>query len=249
MKFILLTIFVGLLSTGCSSSASTLDTNELENTKTKTSVEKPSEEDVPQEEEKQEAKKEISKDEAVAIVKKIVGSEQWNFAENIIANGKEGYLIQHTDTDADFRFFVDKQTGDVYCEKSTLVGEYRLVKSIDDINVYLGTEFHAEKPASKPTGEPEEEQVCIPYESTEKTTEKPQNTNESQNTSEPAISAQQAKQIIETEYFGMDVAEPVRTTFNGKDTWEVKYKSVVQGEVYTRTLYVDCQTGEVYAPY
>lgn len=245
MKFILITIFVGLLSTGCSSIASTLDTNELENAKTETSVERPSEEESVPQEEKQEVQKEISKDKAVALVKEIVGSEQWGFAENIVANGKEGYLIQRTGTDADFRFFVDKQTGDVYCEKFTLIGEYRLVKSIDDVNVYLRTEFHAEKPA----GESEEEQVCIPYESTEKTTEKPQNTNESQNTNEPAISAQQAKQIIETEYFGMDVAEPVRTTFNGKDTWEVKYKSVVQGEVYTRTLYVDCQTGEVYAPY
>ena len=247
MKFILLTILVGLLSTGCSSSASTLDTKELEDTSTNSALEKTSSENIVQEEEEakeeeenvkvhnekeQETQKEISKDEAVALVKKIVGSQQWNFAENIIANGKEGYLIQHTDTDADYRFFVDKKTGNVYCEKSTLVGEYKLVKNINDINGYLLAEV---KPA--------EEKISDLASSTVDNTKAPNSTNE------PAISAKRAKEIIETEYFGMNVAEPIRTTFNGKDTWEVKYKSVVQGEVYTRTLYVDCQTGEVYAPY
>lgn len=246
MKFILLTILIGLLSTGCSSSASTLDTKELEDTSTNSALEKTSSENIVQEEEEakeeenvevhnekeQETQKEISKDEAVALVKKIVGSQQWNFAENIIANGKEGYLIQHTDTDADYRFFVDKKTGNVYCEKSTLVGEYKLVKNINDINEYLLSEV-----------EPAEEKIHESASSTVDNTKTPNNTNE------PNISAKRAKEIIETEYFGMDVAEPTRTTFNGKDTWEVKYKSVVQGELYTRTLYIDCQTGEVYAPY
>src|SRR5699024_1785697 len=239
---ILLTILVGLLSTGCSSSASTLDTKELEDTSTNSALEKTSSENIVQEEEEakeeeenvevhnekeQETQKEISKDEDVALVKKIVSSKQWNFAENIIANGKEGYLIQHTDTDADYRFFVDKKTGDIYCEKSTLVGEYKLVKNINDINGYLLAEV---KPA--------EEKISDLASSTVDNTKAPNSTNE------PAISAKRAKEIIETEYFGMNVAEPIRTTFNGKDTWEVKYKSVVQGEVYTRTLYVDCQTGE-----
>lgn len=245
MKFVLLTILVGLLSTGCSSSASTLDTKELEKISTNSTVENTSTENTIQEveeieeenvkihnEKEQETQKEISKDEAVALVKKIVGSQQWNFAENIIANGKEGYLIQHTDTDADYRFFVDKKTGDVYCEKSTLVGEYKLVKNINDINEYLLSEV-----------ESAEEKISESASSTVDNTKAPNNTNK------PTISAKRAKEIIETEYFGMDVAEPTRTTFNGKDTWEVKYKSVVQGELYTRTLYVDCQTGEVYAPY
>lgn len=238
MKLILM-ILIGMLSTGCSSSASTFEnaepkeiptelTTEKENTMETKEIKEETEEKV-KEEVKEEAN-EITKDKAVELIRKIMSNNSWEFAENIIANNKEGYLIQHSGTDADFRFFVDKKTGDAYCEKSTLVDEYKLVKNIDDVESYLMTNKDMTN-NSQPSN----------------TTNSSSNNNtKPNNESQPKISTQEAKELVERLWGGLYIGEPVRTNFNGKDTWKITYQYNAQGTLLTNTVYVDCQTGEIY---
>lgn len=231
---IMLISIIGLVNVGCSEKVSAIDTEKLKTPNQKIEKDTNDINAGDTEEAKNvmiKTEEFINESEAEKLVRDIMGNDNWEFVGVVsILEDREGYLIQHVGTDADFRFIVDKKTEEVFCEKSTLPGEYELVKNVEDVDNYLtSSNSNIEIQAL--------DDIDAEYKE------------DSNNTTETNVSAEEAKSIIKNEYFGSGVQEPIKTIHEGKNVWEVKYNTEMGGEVYTRTLYVDCENGEVYSAY
>ena len=138
---IILISILGLINVGCSERVSAVDNEKLKTSNQKIEKDNNDINASDTEEAKNvmiKVEEFISELESESLVKNIMGNDNWKFVEVVsILEDREGHLIQHVETDADFRFVVDRKTGEVFCEKSTLPGEYELVKSIEEVNSYL----------------------------------------------------------------------------------------------------------------
>lgn len=225
---IMLISIIGAVNVGCSENVSAVDTEKLNVPNHK--VEENTDDIEEAKNVMVKTEEFIDESEAEKLVKDIMGNDNWQFVEAVsILENREGYLIQHVGTDADFRFIVDKKTKEIFCEKSTLPGEYELVKNIEEVDNYLTDSNNIEIQALDDADT--------------------KNKEDSKDMIKTNISSEEAKSIIKNEYFGSGIQEPTKTIHDGKDVWEVKYNTEMGGEVYTRTLYVDCENGEVYSAY
>lgn len=238
---LLLTMMImGVSTVGCSEDVSAIDPSNIKDTKP--AVEKTVDD---KKEDKQEVKKEEEKDtsvtasEAQEIIRGILGDNEWETKETINSNGKDLYVIQRIGTDADFRFLVDKKTGEAFCESSINVGNYHPIKTIEDVDEYLANVSSIVNGNMGDEGSNGPDYGC----------DASNLQDESDDKASDGISAEEAKAIIRDEYYGLDVQEPIKTTYQGKDVWSVEHKTEVDGQSYTHILYVDCATGEVYSAY
>ena len=237
---LLTTMMAGIAMVGCSEDVSAIDPSNIKDTKTiekKVDSSKENKSSINKEVKNEDST--LNADDAQNIVRKILGDNDWETKETIISQNRELYVIQRIGTDADYRFLVDKKTGEAFCESSISAGEYHKIQNIEDVENYLSGNSNINY--SCPTDEELETDTykdSAPEESTSYGVDK-----------SDGISSEEAKIIIRDEYYGLDIKEPVKTTYEGKDVWSVEHKTEIAGQSYTHILYVDCNTGEVYSAY
>lgn len=248
-------IALGIFTVGCSEDVKAIDPSNLKSTKVETTKED-------KKDEKQVAKKTeesgITKEKAEAIINKMFGSNDWEVIDSVTTSEKrEFHVLQRKDVSSDYRFLVDKKTGEKFCEVCTNVGVYFPVNNMDDVDMYLesiakhpgkpyvkgkdSTYSYLDKDAPLDSNETQKSATENNYDNSEE-----DSYTEESNTSSVSMTSEEAKDMVINIYGDVQIEEPIKTTYHGEEVWKVQFKMESDGEFYDSLVHINCHTGEMY---
>lgn len=259
---LMIMVALGIFTVGCSEDVKAVDPSDLKSAKEEVAMNNEEELEVKgvsevreEDENKKDENSYISKEEAEARINAMFKSDDWEVVgTEVTGDNREMYILQRKDVSSDYRFLVDKKTGEKFCEVSTNVGVYCPVNNLDDVDVYLeSVSNHPGKPYVKKEDSTysyiDEDALNNNSSNTDSSTTASNDSTDGEeeaNNSKESITSEEAKNMVINIYGNAEVQELIKTNYHGEEVWKVQFKTESEGEIYDFVVHINCYTGEMY---